>query len=899
MKLQYNSLTLKTFTLFTLATIIFLFSFGSTPPTKKPKKNYSNGDSVEVEKLCASAKEALLNKNPDQAISFGEKALELSNKTEFARGKGKAYVVLGNAYNMKDNLSASLNYFLQSARIFEGLKDNGGLSESYSATGDLYMKWRAYEKAINYFKQAYSVKSGDNTISAKLLKNIGDCQFNLEAFPMALQSYTELLETNKKANDKPQIAETLGLLAITSKASEKYQEALNYNKQRLEVCKEMGDKICSANTLNNIGFVYKKLGDNESALNHFKQSLGEFEQLTEKQKTDPVVLNNIGVAYTNLGDYRNAKDYYSRSMTLSQKMKSTEGEAKALNYLAANYYISGNNSQALGSVQKAIEIAETNGHRDVLQESYKILSEIYNREENYKESQKYYKMHKDLLDQLAAEQRKKDEEVLQNLIEAEKKESEYRMVIADKEKQDLALKQLKLEAEKQQQDLAIREKEVAILKQQKDLQEANLKSAQLEKERVRQSLEIANQQLEAEKRNKAIADLQKEKELQDLALKQKELEERERQKAIELLESEKKLQDQQLQEEKTLRKYGYGIIVLILAILGIIAFSFYQKQKASRLLKKQSDEIQKQAMDLKTKNEQLLVTEEELRQNMEELETTQEKLKAQNSVLEKTYADLEEKNTHITDSIRYAQTIQNALLPTNALIASKFPENFIIFLPKDVVSGDFYWMNHTDDHKKVFMAVVDCTGHGVPGAFMSMIGSSLLNQVVMEKGTHDPAKILEEINHGIIKSLRQADTTNTDGMDVVFCTIEPSEFDGRFTVKFCGAKNSLYYVSGGEFYEIKGDRKSIGGIQKEGGKKFNTQTIQVKKGDILYLTTDGFVDTANEERKRYGTIRFKEVLLKNWDKSLSAQKDALLLSLREFQGNTPQRDDVTFVAIKV
>jgi tetratricopeptide (TPR) repeat protein len=568
MKLQYNSLTLKIFTLFTLSTIIFLFSFGLTPSPTKPKKNYSNSDSVEVEKLCSSAKEALLNKNPDQAISFGEKALELSNKTEFIRGKGKAYVVLGNAYNMKDNLSTSLNCFLQSARIFEGLKDNGGLSESYSSTGDLYMKWRAYEKAINYFKQAFAVKSGDNTISAKLLKNIGDCQFNLEAYPMALQSYNELLETNKKANDKPQIAETLGLLAITSKASAQYQEALNYNKQRLEVCKEIGDKICSANTLNNIGFVYKKLGDNENALNHFKQSLGEFEQLTEKQKTDPVVLNNIGVAYTNLGDYRNAKDYYSRSMSLSQKMNSTESEAKALNYLAANYYISGNNSQALGSVQKAIEIAEANGHRDVLQESYKILSEIYNREENYKESQNFFKKHKELLDQLAAEQRKRDEEVLQNLIDAEKKENEYRMVIADKEKQDLALKQLKLEAEKQQQDLSIREKEVAILKQQKDLQEANLKSAQLEKERVRQSLEIANQQLEAEKRNKAIADLQKEKELQDLALKQKELEERERQKAIELLESEKKLQDQQLQEEKTLRKYGYGIIALILAILG-------------------------------------------------------------------------------------------------------------------------------------------------------------------------------------------------------------------------------------------------------------------------------------------------------------------------------------------
>lgn len=888
------------FTVSLVFLVVVLFSFSITPSNrKKGKPNYNNADSVEVERICINALEALNNKNIEQAISLGEKALEIANKAEFVRGRAKAYLVLGKAYSMKEDLTSSLNYYLQSTRVFEGLRDKKGLSESYYGTGDLYMKWRAYEKAINYYKQAFATVSDDKSISSRLLKNIGDCQYNLEAYPLAIQSYSELLELHKKEGNKEQIAETLGLLALASKANNQFQEALAYNKQRLEVCKETGDRLCTANTLNNIGFAYKKVGDTESALTHFKQSLAEFDQMTEKQKTDPIVLNNIGVAYTNLGDYRNAKEYYTRSMNLSQKMKSTEGEARALNYLAANYYISGNNNQALNSVQKAIEIAEANGHREVLQESYKILSEIYNKEENYKEAQKYYKMHKDLLDQLEAEKRKRDESLLQSLIEAEKKENEYRMLIADKEKQELALKQLKLEAEKQQQALALREKELAILKQQKDLQEANLRSAQLEKERVRQSLEIARQQLEAEKRNKAIADLQKEKEIQELALKQKELEERERQKAIELLESEKKLQEQQLQEEKTLRKYGYGIITLILLILAIIAYSFYQQRKASRKLKQQAEEIRRQAEDLKVKNEQLIVAEEELRQNMEELEATQEKLKQQNAVLEKTYADLEEKNTHITDSIRYAQTIQNAILPSTSYINSRFPENFVIFLPKDVVSGDFYWMHDTTDGKKIFIAVVDCTGHGVPGAFMSMIGNSLLNQVVVEKEISDPAKVLEEINLGIVKALRQNDTTNTDGMDMVFCTLEASDIDGRKTVKFCGAKNSLYYVSNGEFYELKGDRKSIGGIQKESGKKFTTQTIQVKKGDILYLTTDGFVDTANEERKRYGTIRFREEILKVCDKPLSEQRESLMRSLKEFQGNTPQRDDVTFLAVKI
>jgi serine phosphatase RsbU (regulator of sigma subunit) len=263
---------------------------------------------------------------------------------------------------------------------------------------------------------------------------------------------------------------------------------------------------------------------------------------------------------------------------------------------------------------------------------------------------------------------------------------------------------------------------------------------------------------------------------------------------------------------------------------------------------------------------------------------------------------LQEKNENIMSSIRYAKTIQHAILPLDEKIESAIPEHFIIFKPKDIVSGDFYWFNQIDN--KVVIAVVDCTGHGVPGAFMSMIGNTLLNEIVNEQRITDPALVLENLHSEVRFALKQEDGTSEtqDGMDVCLCVLE----EGRKNITFSGAKRPLYIVRNGkstpeecEFIEIRGDRKSIGGKQREEHRTFTNHEFEVRSGDVLYLTTDGLIDQNNSENKKYSTKRLTQFFRAHAGLALSDQREALLADFTSHQGDELQRDDITLVGVKV
>lgn len=313
-------------------------------------------------------------------------------------------------------------------------------------------------------------------------------------------------------------------------------------------------------------------------------------------------------------------------------------------------------------------------------------------------------------------------------------------------------------------------------------------------------------------------------------------------------------------------------------------------------------ETQKQAEILKAQ-------ESELRQNMLELQATQAELnrqseaiiqlkeeEAQNARLRA--KEIENKNQLITSSIQYAQNIQSAILPFKGNILQQVDDFFVVFLPKDIVSGDFYWFSHTQN--KSFFAAVDCTGHGVPGAFMSIIGNTLLNEIVNVQQIFDTGKILENLHMGIRTKLRQAESTNQDGMDIALCMLEADEKDkNTFHLSFSGAKRPLYYWQEGELKEIKGDRKSIGGWQQEVHRTFETNYATLQKGDIIYLTSDGIVDNPNNRRKKFGVNRFKNIIEANHHKKMSEQEKVFLKAIEEHQQDAEQRDDITVMGIKL
>lgn len=254
------------------------------------------------------------------------------------------------------------------------------------------------------------------------------------------------------------------------------------------------------------------------------------------------------------------------------------------------------------------------------------------------------------------------------------------------------------------------------------------------------------------------------------------------------------------------------------------------------------------------------------------------------------------KNQSIMDSIRYGETIQHAILPDPQDFIKNFEDHFIIFKPQAVVSGDFYWSIRTGN--KTFVAAVDCTGHGVPGAFMSMIGNTILNEIVTLQKITEPAQILEHLNQGIWDALHQEDYQNLDGMDVCLCVIDDADELNMRVVNFSGAKRPLFILKNDRLIEVKGSRKSIGGRQKTDA-EYEQRQLLLDSGDILYLTTDGYVDQNDHERVKYGTLRFKKVLASFTNQSLHDQKEVLLEEMRKHMGDEEQRDDITIIGLKM
>lgn len=255
---------------------------------------------------------------------------------------------------------------------------------------------------------------------------------------------------------------------------------------------------------------------------------------------------------------------------------------------------------------------------------------------------------------------------------------------------------------------------------------------------------------------------------------------------------------------------------------------------------------------------------------------------------------LEEKNKEVIDSIKYAQRIQNAILPPQSIISKNLKQNFILFKPKDIVSGDFYWIENINNC--TFFAVVDCTGHGVPGAFMSIIAFNALNQAVNEYKLRKPADILNQVNIEISKTLHQTENIDVeDGMDISLCMLNTDTKE----LEFAGAHHTLNIVSNGELTTIKSDKFSIGS-QKGKDKKFQNHCFKLKKDDFIYIFSDGYADQfggAKERKFMYKNLR--SLLLKNHKKDILLQKQILNDEFYAWKGNLEQVDDICIMGIKI
>ncbi len=257
--------------------------------------------------------------------------------------------------------------------------------------------------------------------------------------------------------------------------------------------------------------------------------------------------------------------------------------------------------------------------------------------------------------------------------------------------------------------------------------------------------------------------------------------------------------------------------------------------------------------------------------------------------------EIESKNKDITDSINYASRIQSAILPSVDQFRTHFRNSFVHYRPKDIVSGDFYWVAETETH--VFYATADCTGHGVPGGFMSMLGMALLNEVVIERKLTEPGRILDMMRDRIISSLKQKGISgeNKDGMDMVLCRIDRKQTE----LCFAAANNSLWLFRNGEILEYKADKQPVG-IGAVENKSFNQQTIELNSGDVIYTFTDGYADQfGGPKNKKYKYSQLKQYLIAISSDEMQEQDAKLHREFITWKGIAEQVDDVLLIGIRV
>ena len=343
-----------------------------------------------------------------------------------------------------------------------------------------------------------------------------------------------------------------------------------------------------------------------------------------------------------------------------------------------------------------------------------------------------------------------------------------------------------------------------------------------------------------------------------------------KEKEIELLNKDNKLQDEKLHKNKILiNAFVFGGIVLLLA-LGLTFYAFANKRKANRKLVLLNNKVHHQ------RNELL------------------------------------EKNKAITDSIHYAKRIQTALLTSETYIKKHLPDFFILNVPKDIVSGDFYWAY--TQYNKIYFMCADCTGHGVPGAFMSLLGINFLNEIVIEKKINQPDLVLNELRREIIQSLNQQGSEETkDGMDGTFCCIDTNALE----IQIAAANNPIWIIQpptnamqtnedgvlklspGFKFTEINSDKMPIGKSPKD-DMPFSLKNYKLKKGDCIFMFSDGFADQfGGPKGKKLKYKLLKETVFKNCHLSMHEQKQALQQCFTEWKADFEQVDDVLVIGIKV
>lgn len=607
---------------------------------------------------------------------------------------------------------------------------------------------------------------------------------------------------------------------------------------------------------NSLGIVLYNKGEHSKALDYYSQSLKIRKDIGDK-KGHAATLNNIAIIYQDQAEYAKAIDYYTQSLSINEEIGDKMGEANCLSNIGRVFLEQNEPMKAIGYQTRSLKIRKTIDDKRGIAIAYNNLAAINSKMgvhekaiEFLEQSLKYSEMIKDYkrvalaISNIGVEYSEKgdNELALKYLNEGIARFDS----LGDETSEAFFLNTLSnLYRTQGNYKKALEYSEKAMMLAQKVKQVSVIRDISNSMSDVYEALGDYKNALGMHKLFMKMKDSILNENTQKDVLKKELKYTYEKQKAIDAKEHEKQLAIAEEQE----KKQKVVIVATSFILLLVALFSAFALQRL-RVTRKQKNVIE-----------------------------LQKKI-------------VEEKQIEILASISYAKRLQEAMLPTDSYLKSTLNEYFLFYKPKDIVAGDFYWVEKRND--TVFIAVADCTGHGIPGAIISVICSNALNRTILEFGLTDPAQILSKTRDLVLETFSRSNKDVKDGMDISLLSINAS----TKAIKWSGANIPLCYISEGKLIEIKADKQPIGKV--ENPKPFSTHSIPYKKGDVFYLFSDGYADQfGGPNGKKFKTKLLKSMLLTNVNLSVSEQYNKVVATHNQWRGEQEQVDDICLIGVKI
>ncbi len=721
------------------------------------------------------------------------------------------------------------------------------------------LRGRDNEKAMQYTLEAIKIaeKVDYKKGIADANKTLGIIYFMIGDFDKAYEASNKSKSTYESINDKNGVAACCVNLGIFNGRQGKITEAKKSYEDALAIYQEIGDNEGSAKIYLNLGNLYKVQGNYKRALDNYYKALEIFEKVDNKSRVAQI-FQNIGIVLSEQKDYDKALENYNKALSIFAELGNIRGIAEVNNNIGNNYADSKEYNLAIDYYLKGLKLFKEINYTPRIAYTYYNLGDANNSIKKYKEAKKYFDKSLKLYESM---------NYPSGMALCYSGLGEYYFWQKDYKKASKYLEK----AKKLSYGADIRTLTDAV-------EWLSKSYAQIGKYKNAYENHVLFKQY-----NDSMFNENNEKTITSLALQYEFAKQEEKRILKEKIEKEKQ-EEVQREKDKVNRfrligLFGLFIGALIIAVISVL--SYRRKQKANILLKAQKEEIEHQKIELEQSNEEILAQRDEI-ENKNVVITEQRDIA------------LKQKQ-EITDSIHYAQRIQEAVLPNRKMFVDYIADYFIFFKPKDIVSGDFYWMTRIED--KLIVTAADCTGHGVPGAFMSMLGLTFLNEIVNKDRVLVPSKILDRLREKIISSLHQEEGETKDGMDMSIAVIDTTKKE----IQFAGAYNPMYMIKNGseEIIKVKADRMPIG-IHLKMDNDFTNHVINYDSGDVVYLFSDGYVDQFGGERgRKLKSVKFQELLLNIKSKPMKEQKEILGKFLNKWRGELEQLDDIIVIGLKL